>query len=236
MEPANGKEEVDDSERNLPKTRPLSFFTTLRSTSPKRKAKVEISEDDYSDMPRLTTVSPTINDQVELLQDLEVIVEVPTPSFVASNKMKHPFDSVSQPVHKERIEPSSDGNFVDTTVRKQRQVNITTDMTPYDDSIVDAEDIDPDVLRTLDELDLLDTLGMDSEDIAGALTSNPSSNDTEGWIQKMKKPKNKKKPKRKRIPTALLSPSNTNKTPPLRPTMVPLRQAHHRRIFARRDV
>jgi hypothetical protein len=76
-------------------------------------------------------------------------------------------------------------------------------MNPYDDSIVD-EDIDPDVLRTLDELDLLDTLGMDSEDI-GALT-NPSSNDTEGWIQKMKKPKNKKKkPKRKRIPTALLS-------------------------------
>jgi hypothetical protein len=40
-------------------------------------------------------------------------------------------------------------------------------MTLYDDSVVDAEDIDPDVLRTLDELDLLDTLGMD--DIAGAL-------------------------------------------------------------------
>jgi hypothetical protein len=58
MEPANEGKEVDDSKRNLPKTRPLSFFTTLRSTSPKRKAKVEISEDDYSDMPRLTTVSP----------------------------------------------------------------------------------------------------------------------------------------------------------------------------------
>jgi hypothetical protein len=156
--------------------------------------------------------TPAINDQVELLQDLDVIVEVPTPSFVASNKMKHPFDSVSQPVpYKERIEPSSDGNtFVDTTVRKQRQVNITTDMTLYDDSVVDAEDIDPDVLRTLDELDLLDTLGMDSEDIAGALTSNPSSNDTEGWIQKMKKPKNKKKKPKKKADTycSLLSPSN----------------------------
>jgi hypothetical protein len=45
--------------------------------------------------------------------------------------MKHSF-RLSQPVpYKERIEPSSDGNtFVDTTVRKQRQVNITTDMTP----------------------------------------------------------------------------------------------------------
>jgi hypothetical protein len=92
-------------------------------------------------------------------------------------------------------------------------------MTLYDDSVVSAEDIDPDVLQTLDEIDLLDTL--DSEDIAGVLTSNPSSNDTEGWIQKMKKPKNKKKKPKKKADTTLSSSLPiTNKTPPLRPTMV----------------
>jgi hypothetical protein len=66
--------------------------------------------------------------------------------------MKHPFDSVSNPYLQARIEPSSDGNtFVDTTVRKTSgQHHYRHD--PYDDSIVDAEDIDPDVLRTLDEL------------------------------------------------------------------------------------
>jgi hypothetical protein len=38
MEPANEGKEVDDSKENLPKTRPLSFFTTLRSTSPKKES------------------------------------------------------------------------------------------------------------------------------------------------------------------------------------------------------
>jgi hypothetical protein len=101
-------------------------------------------------------------------------------------------------------------------------------MTLYDDS-VDAEDIDPDVLQTLDELDLLDTLGMDSEDIAGVLPNHPPTTPKDG--SKDEEAQEQEEETEKKADTYCSPfPSNTNKTPPLRPTMVPLRQAHHRRF------